>query len=85
MFAEIVTAGNILSPHLFVVKTMEKEQAQMIDTMGESKVVFKLGRAPTCEVIINQNTISRTQCCLIWWPKLNKWSIMDGDIDAPEV
>lgn len=24
MFAEIVTAGNILSPHLFVVKTSQK-------------------------------------------------------------
>ena len=47
------------------------------------KVVFKLGRAPTCHVIINQNTISRIQCCLIWWPKSNRWSIIDGDIDAP--
>lgn len=61
-----------MTKHLFVVKTGQKH-------IEQRKIVFKLGRDPSCHVTIKQNTISRVQCCIIWQPKKNKWSIIDGD------
>ena len=63
---EIVTAGNILSPHLLVVHSSEPKVGSTV--AKDEQVVFKLGRAEHCQIQVNQNTISRIQCSLIWWP-----------------
>ena len=72
MLIEIVTSGSVLTKHLFVVRLASGDAE-------DGKIVFKLGRDPSCQVTIKQNTISRVQCCLIWQPKKNKWSIVDSD------
>ena len=82
LLLDTVGAGSVLSSYLVMVRTADFNKGNL-DV--DEKVVFKLGRGPSCHLLLNQNTISRIQCSLIWWPVKNKWSILDGDIDAPRV
>ena len=78
MLIEVLTSGNLNTKHLFVARVGSE-----LDEM--KRTVFKLGRDPSCQVTIKQNTISRVQCCLIWKPESNKWSIVDSDtVERPD-
>ncbi len=66
---EIVTSGGLASHHLFIAKH------STIDC------TFSLGRSISCDIVVNQSTISREQCrfyCNNKTPERGYWSIRDG-------
>ena len=56
MLIEVVTSGNLLMHHLLVVRTRNNNEESKSQ---DDRNVFQLGRAPTADLIVNQNTISR--------------------------